>query len=181
MRHKDTLTAEELLISGHLRTMRLSRMADAFEKQMLDPNADLSPFMDRFGRIVSEEWDARYNKKFNKLLRQAKLRYPAADLDETIYEPERLRTGSSSGYGSDRILKHLRMDRRRTEPSDIRKVQQWENVSCQRAFRRCASPVQDSPLYQGEPAHERAGTGTYKRRLHGERRSFFKVRPVGHR
>ena len=90
MRHKDTLTAEELLISGHLRTMRLSRMADAFEKQMLDPNADLSPFMDRFGRIVSEEWDARYNKKFNKLLRQAKLRYPAADLDETIYEPERL-------------------------------------------------------------------------------------------
>ena len=89
MRHKDTLTAEELLISSHLRTMRLSRMADAFEKQMLDPNADLAPFMDRFRRIVSEEWDARYNKKFNRLLRQAKLRYPAADLDETIYEPER--------------------------------------------------------------------------------------------
>ena len=90
MRHGDTLTAEELLISSHLRTMRLSRMADAFEKQMLDPNADLAPFMDRFRRIVSEEWDARYNKKFNRLLRQAKLRYPAADLDETIYEPERL-------------------------------------------------------------------------------------------
>ena len=70
MRHEDTLTAEELLISSHLRTMRLSRMADAFEKQMLDPNADLAPFMDRFRRIVSEEWDARYNKKFNRLLRQ---------------------------------------------------------------------------------------------------------------
>ena len=27
---------------------------------------------------------------FNKLLRQATLRYPAADLDETIYEAERL-------------------------------------------------------------------------------------------
>ena len=32
---------------------------------MLDPNADLSTFVDRFSRIVSEEWDARYNKKFN--------------------------------------------------------------------------------------------------------------------
>ena len=90
MRLEDTLTAEELLISGHLRTMRLSKMADAFEKQMLDPNADLVPFLERFNRIISEEWNARYNKKFNKLLRQAKLRYPAADLDETIYQPERL-------------------------------------------------------------------------------------------
>ena len=89
-RKENTLTAEELLVSSHLRTMRLSRMAEAFEKQVLDPNADLSPFMDRFSRIVGEEWDARFNKKFNKLLRQAKLRYPAADLDGTIYEPDRL-------------------------------------------------------------------------------------------
>ena len=89
-REENTLTAEELLVSSHLRAMRLSRMAEAFEKQMLNPNADLSPFMDRFSRIVGEEWDARFNKKFNKLLRQAKLRYPAADLDGTIYEPDRL-------------------------------------------------------------------------------------------
>ena len=89
-REENTLTAEELLVSSHLRAMRLSKMAEAFEKQMLDPNADLSPFMDRFSRIVSEEWDARFNKKFNKLLRQAKLRYPAADLDRTIYDPDRL-------------------------------------------------------------------------------------------
>ena len=32
MRHEDALTAQELLISDHLRNMRLSRMADAFEK-----------------------------------------------------------------------------------------------------------------------------------------------------
>jgi DNA replication protein DnaC len=89
-REENALTAEELLVSSHLRAMRLSRMAEAFEKQMLDPNADLSPFMDRFSRIVNEEWDARFNKKFNKLLRQAKLRYPAADLDGTIYDPDRL-------------------------------------------------------------------------------------------
>lgn len=90
MRHEDTLTVEELLVIGHLRSIRLLKMADAFEKQMLDPNADLLPFWERFSRIVSKEWNARYNKKYNKLLRQAKLRYPAADLDETIYAPERL-------------------------------------------------------------------------------------------
>ena len=33
---------------------------------------------------------AQFNKKFTKLLRQAKLRYPAADLDRTIYDPDRL-------------------------------------------------------------------------------------------
>ena len=31
----------------------------------------------------------RENKKFNRLLRQATLKYPAADLDSSIYEPER--------------------------------------------------------------------------------------------
>ena len=39
--------------------------------------------------IVNSEWSQRENKKFNRLLRQATLKYPAADLDSSIYEPER--------------------------------------------------------------------------------------------
>ena len=31
-------------------------MADAFESQMLDPNADLAPFIERFTEIVNHEW-----------------------------------------------------------------------------------------------------------------------------
>ena len=39
--------------------------------------------------MVDEEWQARADKRFNRLMKEAHLRYPAADLDETIYRPER--------------------------------------------------------------------------------------------
>ena len=64
-------------------------MADALEDQLQDPNADLIPFMERFTRIVSHEWQIRYDKKFQRYMKQAHLRYPDADLDETIYDPAR--------------------------------------------------------------------------------------------
>ncbi|MCD8225034.1 MAG: hypothetical protein LUC99_09375 [Clostridiales bacterium] len=58
-----SLSKEELLLCERLRSLRMSGMADAFEAQMLDPNADLVPFMERFGSIVNNEWQIRYNKK----------------------------------------------------------------------------------------------------------------------
>ena len=76
------LTHEELLICERLRSLRMSGMADAFESQMLDPNADLAPFIERFTEIVNHEWQIRYDKKFKRYLKQAHLRYPDADLDE---------------------------------------------------------------------------------------------------
>ena len=48
-----SLTHEELLICERLRSLRMSGMADAFESQMLDPNADLAPFIERFTEIVT--------------------------------------------------------------------------------------------------------------------------------
>ena len=39
--------------------------------------------------MVDAEWQARADKRFNRLMKEAHLRYPAADLDETIYRPER--------------------------------------------------------------------------------------------
>ncbi len=51
-----SLTHEELLICERLRSLRMSGMADAFESQMLDPNADLAPFIERFTEIVNHEW-----------------------------------------------------------------------------------------------------------------------------
>ena len=83
------LSQEELLISDRLRKMRMSGMADAFEAQVQDPNADLSSFMDRFTALVEAEWQLRYNKKLKRFLKNAHLRYPMADLDETIYDPAR--------------------------------------------------------------------------------------------
>lgn len=89
MRGDITLNHEELIICERLRALKMSGMADAFEDQMLDPNADLVPFIERFTKIVDKEWQLRYDKKFKRYLKKAHLRYPDADIDETIYDPAR--------------------------------------------------------------------------------------------
>lgn len=83
------LKPEEQVVSTRLREMKMSGMAEAFERQVLDPNADLSSFMERITELVNTEWQIRYDKKINRLLKQAKLRYPQADLDDSIYEADR--------------------------------------------------------------------------------------------
>ncbi len=61
---KDTpLTNEEILLCERLRSMKMSGMADAFEEQLLDPNADPAPFWERFSQIVNHEWQMRYDPK----------------------------------------------------------------------------------------------------------------------
>ena len=80
------LNAEEIALCERLRSLKLSGMADALEAQLMDPNADLVPFMERFSTIVNQEWQIRYNKKFSKFMKKAQLRYPDAALDETIYD-----------------------------------------------------------------------------------------------
>ena len=69
--------------------LRMSGMAEAFEKQLLEPNTGLEPFEVRFAAIVNQEWDQRESKKFKRLMKKATLKYPAADLDSSIYDPER--------------------------------------------------------------------------------------------
>ena len=80
-------TPEE--ISMMLRKMHMSSMAEEYMEQMADTNAELMPFEERFNKIVEAEWDARYNKKFQKFLKKAALRYPEASLDDSIYDAER--------------------------------------------------------------------------------------------
>lgn len=82
-------TKEELLIIEHLKKLKLPGMVSAFEEQLRDPNADLRSFFGRFSEIVDHEWSMRYDKKFKRYLKQAKLRYPTADIDDTIYDPAR--------------------------------------------------------------------------------------------
>ena len=69
--------------------MRMSGMAEAFENQLMNPNSGLESFETRFSEIINHEWSGRENKKFNRLLKQATLKYPAADLDSSLYDPER--------------------------------------------------------------------------------------------
>ena len=83
------LSAEEQVLLSHLKSFRVPEMARALESQLKDPNADLNTFMERISELVDAEWQARAGKRFNRLMKEAHLRYPTADLDETIYQPER--------------------------------------------------------------------------------------------
>jgi DNA replication protein DnaC len=87
---KDQLTIEDYEICNKLKSMRFSGMAEALEEVFLNPNADLLPFREKVRMIVDAEWDLRYNKKLNRFIKKATLKYPGADFDETIYDPERM-------------------------------------------------------------------------------------------
>ncbi len=83
------ININESILCERLRKLRLSGMADAFELQLMTPNSDLRPFMERFSEIVNAEWDLRYSKKLIRLMKRAGLRYANADFDETIYDEAR--------------------------------------------------------------------------------------------
>lgn len=85
-----SLSNEELILLQRMKKFRVPSMTAELEKQFLDPNADLLSFSERISALINAEWQARADKRFNKLMDDAHLRYPAADLDDSIYRPERL-------------------------------------------------------------------------------------------
>lgn len=94
-KYNDRLSPEQNLLCNHLRSMRMSKMAEALESQYLNPNSDLRTFDERVTEIIESEWQFRYDKKYNKYLKKAHLKYPTADFDRTLYDPERLLDTSS--------------------------------------------------------------------------------------
>ena len=86
---KQQLSIEDYEICNKLKSMRFSGMAEALKEVFEDPNAELLPFREKIQRIVDAEWNLRYTKKLNRFIKKATLKYPAADLDDTIYNPER--------------------------------------------------------------------------------------------
>lgn len=87
---KRTLTTDEYELCNRLKSMRFSGMASELETVLSDPNVDMIPVRECIRRIIDAEWDLRYSKKLNKFIKKAKLKYKAADLDDSIYDPERL-------------------------------------------------------------------------------------------
>ncbi len=87
--YNQSLGKAENTLLDRLYKLRMSGMAEALEKQFMDPNSSLESFEDRLTAIINHEWEQRQSKKVNKLLRQATLKYPQADFDEALYEPGR--------------------------------------------------------------------------------------------
>ena len=88
--YNEKLNTEENLLLDRLYKLRMSSMAEALEKQFLNPNWGLENFYTRISDIINYEWDQRQSTKFNRLLKHATLKYPTADLDESLYDSDRL-------------------------------------------------------------------------------------------
>lgn len=72
-----------------LKSMKFSGMAEELRLQLENPNSDLESFQERFEKLVTAEWNLRYNKKFERYLKKAKLKIPGAAFDEKLYDPDR--------------------------------------------------------------------------------------------
>ena len=88
--YNPNLDSEENLLLDKLFKLKLSHMAEELERQLLNPNSELESFINRISDIINYEWDQRQNTKFKRLLKKATLKYPNADFDEAIYEPDRM-------------------------------------------------------------------------------------------
>lgn len=72
-----------------LKSMKFSGMAEELRLQLENPNSDLESFQDRFEKLVTAEWNLRYNKKFERYLKKAKLKIPGTTFDEKLYDTDR--------------------------------------------------------------------------------------------
>lgn len=70
-----------------LRRMRLGAMADALVAQEAAPESHELCFEERLGLVVDREWTARRDRRLARLLKQARLRLPAAPEDIDFRTP----------------------------------------------------------------------------------------------
>lgn len=76
-------------IKMQLKEMKLPRMIEEYERQCSNPSFQDKSFEERFGQIVSEEYDQRINNSVQKLIRKAGFYDSTASLEDVNYKPER--------------------------------------------------------------------------------------------
>ncbi|MCL1794064.1 MAG: IS21-like element helper ATPase IstB [Oscillospiraceae bacterium] len=72
-----------------LHEMKLSAMADSFQKQLKDKSMRELSFEERFGLIVDSEWAGRRNNRLTRLIRNAGYAFPNACLEDIEYRADR--------------------------------------------------------------------------------------------
>ena len=88
--YNHNLSKEENILLDRLFKFKLSHMAEELERQFMNPNFELEDFHTRIASIINYEWDQRRNKKIKSLKTKATLKYPDADFDQALYEPDRM-------------------------------------------------------------------------------------------
>ncbi len=79
-----------------LHAMKLSAMAEAVQQQLHSDDAATLCFEDRLGLLVDAEWTAREQRKLQRRLQTAKLRYATAEGHAVI---STMSTGGCHGGG----------------------------------------------------------------------------------
>lgn len=72
-----------------LRALDLHGMASAWIEQQKQPDLTRLSFDERFGLLVDVEWDRRQNKRLERRLKEAKLKFSSACLENVDYPPRR--------------------------------------------------------------------------------------------
>lgn len=88
--YNSKLSKDENILLNRLYHFKISHMTRELERQFMDPNSELEDFHTRIAAIINYEWEQRQNKKIKKLITEATLKYPDADFDEVLYEPDRM-------------------------------------------------------------------------------------------
>ena len=72
-----------------LRLMNIGEFISAVDLQEDDPQLLALPFSERFQMAVDHVCQDKYNMKSERLIKQAKLRFPAADIHDIYYGEKR--------------------------------------------------------------------------------------------
>lgn len=83
------MTQPHSMTSQMLGQLGLHGMADALERQQSDPSFATMPFEQRLGLLVEHELRDKENRKVERLLKKAKLRYSQAVLEDMDYRSGR--------------------------------------------------------------------------------------------
>ncbi len=75
--------------AAKLRQMKLSGMAESYERQMAEPSVHGLSFDERLGLMVDQEWLRRQNSKMAMLLKKAGFVDSSAAIEDIDYAPDR--------------------------------------------------------------------------------------------
>jgi len=67
---------------AQLRELKLPGMAHALQRQIEQPGSSELSFEERLALMVQQEWDHRHERRYTRLLQQARLKYPQASIED---------------------------------------------------------------------------------------------------
>ena len=87
MKTNDKIDIQETV--NKLKEMKLDKMAQQYDNQRSNPLYLGKSFDERLYELVSEEYDKKYNRTVERLIKDAEFKDNTADLNEINYKPER--------------------------------------------------------------------------------------------